>query len=246
MEDRTRLTAKKIRIVDVVNGRFFFGSKEDMRPSYLITPLGEKVSRVNLFGKVTEVFMSENGNYSSILIADDTATLRAKTFGESIELFKGIEVDNFVVAIGKLKQYNDEIYVNAEIVKKVDDPNYENLRKLEILKNVNRQKKMVEDIKNIIDKMSEEELIDYVKKKYDIDIEQLQTVRDNLKIESEIDFKPKIMKLIESMDKGDGVEISKIIEIADLPENVIESAINELLGSGMLYEPKPGILKKVG
>jgi len=246
MEERTRLTAKKIRIVDLVNGRFFFGSKEDMRPSYLITPFGEKVSRVNLFGKVSEVFLSEDGNYSSILFADDTAAVRAKAFGASVELFKGIEAGNFVVVIGKVKQYNDEIYVNAEIVKKVDDPNYENLRKLELLKNMRKQKSMVEDIKKIIDKMSEEELIDYVKKKYGIDVEQLQTIRDNLKMDSEVDFKPKIMKLIETMDKGDGVEIGKIIEIADLPENIIESSINELMETGMLYEPKAGVLKKVG
>jgi len=245
MENRIRMTAKKIRISDITNGRFFFGSREEMRASYLITPFGEKVSRVNLFGTVAETFLSEDGNYSSVTIDDGTGTVRTKVFGNSANLFKEIEAGNMVVIVGKIKQYNDEIYVNAEIAKKISDPNYENLRKLEIQKNLKKQEKTVGDIRKIIDKMSEEELIDYVKKKYGFDIEQLQTVRDNLRIESEIDFKPKIMKLIETMDKGEGVEIGKIIEIADLPENVIESAINELLGSGMLYEPKAGVLKKV-
>jgi hypothetical protein len=51
--------------------------------------------------------------------------------------------------------------------------------------------------------------------------------------------------LINSLDEGSGVEIGKILELSDLPENVIENAINELLGSGMLYEPRAGVLKKV-
>lgn len=60
-----------------------------------------------------------------------------------------------------------------------------------------------------------------------------------------IDYKPKILEIIESMDKGEGVEIGKIFEVVDLPERLVENAINELLGSGQLYEPSPGKFRKV-
>jgi predicted transcriptional regulator len=47
------------------------------------------------------------------------------------------------------------------------------------------------------------------------------------------------------MDKGEGVEISKIFELIDLPERIIENVIDELLSSGELFEPKPGFFKRV-
>lgn len=51
--------------------------------------------------------------------------------------------------------------------------------------------------------------------------------------------------MIEKLDDGNGVEIGKLFEISNLPENIIENAINGLLNSGVLYEPRAGVLKKV-
>lgn len=47
------------------------------------------------------------------------------------------------------------------------------------------------------------------------------------------------------MDEGPGVEIGKIIETVKLPEAIIEKVISELLDDGLIYEPKPNVLKKV-
>jgi len=238
-----RLTAKKVRIYDIVNGKYFSGSKEDMRPSYVISPFGQKVSRVNLIASVTENFLSEDGNYSTVTIDDGTEAIRVKTFREDVGLLKGIEVGNLVLVIGKIKEYNEEIYVNGEVIRKVEDKNYESLRKLEILNQLLEEKKVIEEIKKRIGKVSEEELKNYAKSK---GIEEgLDIILENLKVRKEIDYKPKIIKLIESLDEGGGVDISKILELSDLPENLIEKAINELLASGDLFEPNPGVLKRI-
>lgn len=244
MVDKKRLTAKKVRIVDIVNGKFFPGSKEEMRPSYVITPFGQKISRVNLIATITDKFLSDDENYCSITIDDGTEAVRVKTFRENVDLLKDMESGNLVLVIGKLKEYNNEVYVNGEIIKKVE-PNYESMRKLEILNELVEQKKNVVEIKNLIEQMSEEELKEYVKNKFGMDEESLQVVRENLRVVKEIDYKPKILELIGSLDEGKGVEIGKIFELSDLPENVIESAINELLASGILFEPQVGLLKKV-
>ena len=61
----------------------------------------------------------------------------------------------------------------------------------------------------------------------------------------EIDHKPKILEVIQKLDEGEGVEISKLILFLNLPENFIEAALNELLATGALYEPIVGRLKKV-
>jgi len=244
MEDIKRLAAKKVRIVDIVNGKFFSGSKEDMKPSYVITQLGQKISRVNLVGTAIDKFLSEDGNYCSITVDDGTETIRVKVFKEDVSLLKGIEPGNLILAIGKLKQYNNEIYVNGELIRKVE-PNYENLRKLEILNELIEEKKIIDEIKNLIEQMTEEELKEYVKSKFGMDEENLQVVRENLRVIKEIDYKPKILELINSLDQGNGVEIGKIIELSELPEGVIENTINELLSSSVLYEPRPGVLQKV-
>lgn len=238
-----RLPAKKVRISDVFTGRYFPGSKEDMSPSYIITSMGQKISRANLIATVTDKFVSEDENYSSINIDDGTAAVRVKTFKDNIKLFEGFEIGDLVVVIGKLKEYMGEIYINGEIVRKVE-PNYENLRKLEILNDLIEQKKIVEEIRKMKDQLTQEQLIAYVKK-FNMEKESLEVALDNLRVIKEIDYKPKILELINTLDDGEGVEISKILAMSELPENVIEQAINELLSSGNLYEPRPGILKVV-
>ena len=243
--EKKRQPAKKVRIFDIVNGKYFPGSKEELKPSYVTTALGQKISRVNLIVTVIDKFLSEDQNYATIRIDDGTETIRVKTFKEDVKLLEGIELGDLVTVIGKLKEYNGEIYVNGEIVKKITDANFESLRKLEILNEVVELKKAVDEIKDLLDKMSEEELKEYVKDKFGMDEETLNVVRDNLRIKKEIDYKPKILELIKTLDEGSGVEIAKIFELSNLPENVIESAINELLAKGMLFEPKPAVLKVV-
>jgi RPA family protein len=243
--DKKRMPAKKVRIFDVVNGKYFAGSKEELKPSYVITSLGQKVSRVNLIATVIDKFVSEDQNYAAIRIDDGTEVIRAKAFKESVKLLEGIELGDLVTVIGKLKEYNGEVYVNAEIVKKITDANFETLRKLEILNEIAEQKKAVDEIKSLLDSMSEEELKEYAKDKFGMDEETLNVVRDSLRVKKEIDYKPKILELIKKLDEGNGVEIVKIFELSSLPENVIESAINELLAKGMLFEPKAAVLKVV-
>ena len=239
------MTAKKVRISNIANGKYFPGSKEDMKPSYIITPFGQKISRVNIIATVTEKFVSEDGNYSSVTIDDGTESIRVKTFKDSVSLLEDIEPGKLVLIIGKIKEYNGEVYINGEIAKKVEDLNYENLRKIEILNEAVKNKKMVEEIKDLLGKMPEEELEKYVGNKFGIDEESLKVVLENLKIVKEVDYKPKMLELIESLDEGKGVEIGKILELSDLPENMIEKTIDELRASGDIHEPSPGVLKRV-
>lgn len=243
--DKKRMTAKKVRIVDLISGRYFAGSKEEMKPSYVITPFGEKISRVNLIGSVIDKFVNEDETYSSTTLDDGTDAIRLKAFKEDTQVLKELELGDLILAIGKVKEYNGEVYVNAEVVKKLKDANFENLRKLEILKELVGQKKMLDEIRDLIEQLSEDELKEYVKNKFGLDEESLQVIVENLRVRKEIDYKPKILEVIKALDEGKGVEIGKIFQLSDLPENVIESAIDELLANGSLFEPTAGVLKIV-
>lgn len=163
-----RLPAKKVRIVDLVNGKFFSGSKEEMKPSFLITQQAEKVSRVNIIASVTEKFLSEDENYGTLTLDDGSEAIRAKAFRERVKLIKEIQPGDIVLVIGKLKEYLGELYINIEIVKKVD-ANYENYRKLEILKNLIERNEIIKEIRRFAEKASEEEVKRYAKERFDID-----------------------------------------------------------------------------
>ena len=241
MIEMRRYPAKKVRIKDIVEGRFFHGSEES-RESFLVTPFGQKVSRVNLVASVIDKFLSEDSNYAFIVLDDGSESIRVKAFDE-VEVLERVEIGDLVQVIGRVREFNGEVYLTCEALRKAD-PNLEILRKLEILKELVKQKRVLEEIKKLSN-LPEAELISFVKEKYGMDEACLKFVLENLNREKAIDYKPAILKLIESLDRGEGVEIGKIFELSNLPENEIEKAIDELLSSGELFEPKPGVLKRV-
>ncbi|MBS3055742.1 MAG: hypothetical protein J4452_04625 [Candidatus Aenigmarchaeota archaeon] len=242
MENR-RLAAKKLRIFDVVNGRFFPGSKEEMRSGYVITPLGEKVSRVNLIGSVVNSFVNDDQNYSTMTLDDGSETVQVRAFKEDVEKLIKHEIGELVLAIGKVREYNGEIYVGIESIRKIENPNEETLRKLELLNELIEKKKTVDEIRTMFEKMSREELLNAVQDKFRYDEETLNVILDNLNVEKQVDYKPQILEVINSLDEGEGVEVRKLFQLTSLSENVLEGVLDELLSAGIIYEPSPGVIR---
>jgi len=244
--ENLRQTTVKARISDVINNKFV--KKEGLEPSYILTELGQKISRVNLVGTIIDKFMSEEGNYSSITMDDDSDSIRVKAFKEDSNIFDNLEVGDLVTLIGKTREYNGENYIIPEIIKKVADPNYESLHRLEVLKQLLKQKKDLENIKKIKDNFgSVEELKEHAKKEYNIDESAVDAVIESLLKgeEKKEDYKPFVLETLEKLDKGEGIEFKVLLKESKLPENVFEEAVNELLSDGTCYEPSPGVMKKV-
>jgi len=236
-----RSPAKKVRIADLLNGKYFYGSKEEMKPSYVITPFGEKISRANLIGTVIDKFVNEDGNYSSVTVDDGTEAIRVKSF-EGLP-FEKFQLGDVVRVIGKLKEYNGELYVSHELIEKISDVNFETFSKLEILRDLIKQRKIVDEIKNMSNQMDDVELEAYARDTYGVDKETLSVVMESKK--KEIDYRPAVLQIIDKLDEGSGAEIRKLFEVLNLPENIIEKTLDGLINDGSLYEPKIGFLKKV-
>ena len=126
-----RMTAKKVRISDIMSGRWV--KREGMEPSFVVTDTGEKVSRARVMGTIVQTFFAEDGNFGSVTIDDGTDTIRAKTFKTLKPMENSVEGDN-VDVIGKVREYNGEVYMIPEVVTKLADPNSELLRRLELIK----------------------------------------------------------------------------------------------------------------
>ena len=125
-----RMTARKTNIADITNGRWV--KNEGLEPSFVVSQAGEQISRARVMGTVVSKFVSEDENFASITIDDSTDTIRAKTF-KTVKPLDVIQIGDIVDLIGKVREYNAEIYLMPEIVRKVLDPNLELLRRLELV-----------------------------------------------------------------------------------------------------------------
>jgi hypothetical protein len=241
-----RQTTKVARISDLVNGEYV--RKEGMEPSYILTNLGEKISRAKIVGTIVDKFMSDDGNYSSITIDDDTDAIRAKAFKEDADFFEEFDIGDHVMLIGKVREYNDENYIIPEILKRVDH-NYNNYHKLRILKDLSKEKKISELVKEKWDKFADlDELKKYMKKKHGIKEEEIEGILESLgdkEEKKEKDYKPMLLELIDGLDEGKGVTFKKLLKESDLEDDIFQEAVNELLAEGICYEPKPGVIKRV-
>jgi RPA family protein len=241
-----RQTTKSSKISDIVNGTYV--RKEGMEPSYVLTKMGERISRTKLVGTVIDKFMSEDGGYSSVTIDDDSDSIRAKAFQEDADFFDDFEKGDFVMLIGKVREYNEENYIIPEIMRKVDK-DYESLHRLKILKNFIQKKKINQIVQKQKDKFADlKELKKYLVKKQKFDEEEVEGVLETLGEKTkkkEKDYKPLLLELIEKTDKGEGVPFKKLLEKSKLEESIFQETMNELLTDGICYEPKPLVVKKV-
>ena len=90
-----------------------------------------KIKRVNVVANIIEKYESEGEKrYSSITLDDASGQIKIKAFGEDTKKLKELNEGDTIMVIGLLKQYNNEVYIIPEIIKK-KEPVYLLLRKLE-------------------------------------------------------------------------------------------------------------------
>ncbi|RLI99743.1 MAG: hypothetical protein DRP06_02990 [Candidatus Aenigmatarchaeota archaeon] len=109
-------------------------SEEDKyTPNYVEMEDGTQISRVRILATVLDKYVSEDGNYASLTLDDTTDTIRCKIFKE-LDIIETIEKGDLVDLIGKIKEYNGERYIQPEIMVRIENPNFEVLRVLELKK----------------------------------------------------------------------------------------------------------------
>ncbi|MEK6908939.1 MAG: OB-fold nucleic acid binding domain-containing protein [Nanoarchaeota archaeon] len=126
-EEFKRHTAYKLKIGDILVGNQI----TDGERLKFIETNGKNVARVNLIANVVDKFIQDDEKkFASITLDDASGQIKLKTFGEDIEKLKAFEQGDTILAIGMVREWNKEIYVTPEIIKK-KQPEYLLLRKLE-------------------------------------------------------------------------------------------------------------------
>lgn len=129
-EQFKRNVAYKLRIGDLLQGKPIINEE---RFSFL--ELGDrKIVRVNIIGNVVDKYESSGETrYLFLMVDDGSGQIRLKVFGDDVVKFKDFNQGDTVVVIGVLRHWNNETYIQPEIVK-IQDPKYLLVRKLEIEK----------------------------------------------------------------------------------------------------------------
>jgi RPA family protein len=248
MENK-RLPAIKTRLENVMKGKYV--TQEGFNPNYILTRSGMRVSRVRVMGTIVDKFIAESGKFASLTVDDGSDTIRAKAFN-GVSIVEAVEVGNEVDLIGKVREYQGEIFVMPEIIRVIEDPNEGTLRHLELEKQRSEWEKkrsaVFENEKSVSDL---EELKTLMLERYGISKEETEAVLSSkvdvtpTEEKTKDDPKKKLMEIIEENDSGEGCDYQVIIEKSGLEEDVIDSAVQELLDEGSCFEPKPGKIKKL-
>ena len=136
-----RHTAYKLKIGDILTGNHIM----DGERLKFVEVNGKNISRVNLIANVVDKFIQdEEKKFASVTLDDASGQIKLKTFGDDIEKLKPFEQGDTVLAIGMVREWNKEVYLTPEIIKK-KQPEYLLLRKLEN----DAQKPQVADKKEI-------------------------------------------------------------------------------------------------
>ncbi|MBI2578714.1 MAG: hypothetical protein HYW26_03315 [Candidatus Aenigmarchaeota archaeon] len=243
--EKKRLTAVKARISSITSGKYVV--REGFEPNYILSKRGGLLSRVRIMATVVDKFVSETGKFASLTLDDGTDTVRAKVFN-ALSMLDNIAVGDIVDAIGRIREYQGEIYIAPEIVTKIDNTNHELLRELELRMQDREHEKKRELILEYQKQSADaEELKKYMFERFGIAAEETEAVlqSEESKEEKVIDEKSKILELITTMDTGQGCDYSELLNASGMNEEIIDSIVNELLSEGICFEPKPGKIKKL-
>ena len=127
-EFKKRNVAYKLRIGDILKSKPVM-----MDGKFVALELGDKkIVRVNVLANVVDKFLNYGEKkYASVTVDDASGQIRLKAFGEDVGILAKCTQGDTLQIIGNVREWNSELYILPEIVKKVD-PKWLLVRKLEI------------------------------------------------------------------------------------------------------------------
>jgi len=220
-----RQIAYKTWLSNLNNGKFVQGFKSEsgFSPSY-VEVNNNQISRVNIIATVVDVFKSEDGNYFSFTLDDGTSTIKLKAFNEETNKLLNIEKGNLVLVVGRVREYQEELYLSLEITKKLNDNNLELVRRAELLKNLGKP--------------------ETVKANVHIEVLQTNITPQKHRDASHEQLRQKVLDLLMENDER-GVEITVISSYLQKDDATTENVVKELLLEGEIYENRPGFYKAI-
>jgi RPA family protein len=217
---------------------YTFVQEDEQNSNYLQTADGQKIFRLNVIGII--VNKEKQGSITNLLLDDSTGKIILRSFEENKNV-RELVVGDMVMVIGRVRVYNQEKYLSAEIIKKMDSM-WMKIRRLELKEEFNQiELKLVETepsllpkieikpaitISSAINESIEEEIIE----------EEVQGIQVNPLLPAQ-----KVLLLIKELDTGGGAPIEEIISKS--PLNGTEKLLEQMLQKGDIFQNLPGKVK---
>lgn len=222
-----RQTAYLVSLADILEG-VYARSEKEMEPNYILTKHNLKISRVNAMGVVLD--KQEEPTSVTITLDDGTGKIAVRAF-EKDNLLYSVAIGDILLIIAKPREFNNQKYLVPEIVKKILNPAWLQLRKIQLSAAKNTsiiatpapENKILSLPPDIV----EEEVIE-------------EPLEENPPPEKDNPYN-KILSAIRTLDSGQGADIDAVAAKASVPEG--EIIIKRLVEEGEIFEIKPGKLK---
>jgi len=214
-----RQVAFKVRISDILNNPY--RKEEGWLPNYVAVG-STKVSRANIIGVIVSKSAGENPDSENFVMDDGTGRVPLRFFRPD----DAIEVGDVVLLIGRPREFGGERYVVPEVLRRVKDPKWVEVRKLELA-----------SVKH--------HSVAAPQQQYPVpDAPRADQDSDDLLVETE-DFstnpQTRVLDTIRSLDSGAGVSFEEISVKSGV--DGAEAYVKRLLENGDVFEVKPGRFK---
>ena len=123
----SRQVAKKVRIRDLVEGSYVRMPGE-WEPNYVQTSDGRTFSRVNLISVVATEPVKDT-SYQTFVVDDGSGRVPVRCFDEKPP---EVSLGDMILLIGRIREFSQQIYIVPEIVKKIRNKAWVELRQLEL------------------------------------------------------------------------------------------------------------------
>lgn len=234
-DSQIRQTAYKVWISDLINGEYIKPEGE-WTPSY-VQVRDNKVSRVNIIANVIMDYKNEESTYTSLTLDDGSDNIALKTWNEDTKILDDIKIGDAILTIARVREYNGSMYLVPEIVRKLNKPEWIQLRKLELIKLYGESQKSETTPESQSDKIEE-----------NVDQNRAPVIEEEVISTDEISTgaeRQKILDIISELDSGDGIETIAVISKAGFGEEATNNLIQDLLKEGEIFEIKAGRLKLI-
>jgi RPA family protein len=139
-KNQKRQVAYKLLISSILKGEYTKG--EEWNPSYILFD-NKQISRVNIIATIIDKQDDVNSAYKSMIVDDGSGTIGIRTFEDNNRI-GNIGVGNSVLIIGRPREFGNERYIVPEIIKKIENNDWIELRNLELTKSIKKEKPNIE------------------------------------------------------------------------------------------------------
>jgi hypothetical protein len=149
-----------------------------------------------------------------------------------------------VDVIGRVREYEGEIYMVPEVIARIDDPNWELLREMEVLR---ARRQLLAEGK----RPRPEPKPEFMRLEVDVpaagESPTVETIEDEEEPLPEVpeEVRKKVMLVFDKLDKGAGITPLDVAAELDMPQAEVDDSLRVLIADGEIFEPRVGRFRRL-